>query len=624
MSGELTGRRGPRSRWRASVLLMALVAAVAVLSTGLGPARATARTGRTVAEADVVRTPSAPRCDPQWSTATAATPATFEVTSPNRIRFAYSAPAGAGCSSAPGLATTTVTVYTDAAGRQEAGRATSGAGSTAGSVRVEGLSPNVDYYYSVQASNTSPHGGIAGPVRTPASTGPTSSTPPDWCRIGAEGTFTAATTATLVFTYADPGAGLCGTAVRVQISTDALGQNPVKVASTPSGSDSGTIVVGGLTPDTAYWYRFVGSSFVPTTTEGPVRTLPVPPTTPPSCPGAARVISQSFAPSAVRPGGQATEYVTVENCGPAAITLHLQWTARWNQSIGVLPPGCPGIDPLLRGLTIPGYGQASDTLTYTVPAGCTATDLTGYVEATDAEGVSGSADLRITDTPVCPGDADLQGVSFTPSTVVAGSTATELATVRNCGSAPVTTQVQWAPTWVGADGSGAVTGCPILQAVRTPVTVLVGQTMQVSRTYGVPVSCTATALRSVVSLPLVSGTPTVTATLSITPATCTATVSQHTWTGGFTLGVTVTNLGPALSGWTVSFAFGGDQKLTSTWSAVVSQSGANVTATNPAWGTTLPQGGSASFGGNGTWQSSSAAPSVVALNGHPCATTVSG
>ena len=89
-----------------------------------------------------------------------------------------------------------------------------------------------------------------------------------------------------------------------------------------------------------------------------------------------------------------------------------------------------------------------------------------------------------------------------------------------------------------------------------------------------------------------------------------ATASE--WSGGFVGGVTVTNTGStALSGWTVTFTFGGDQKVTSAWNAALTQSINYVTASSLSYTGPVAAGGSTSFGFQGTWSSSDAAPTTV-------------
>jgi cellulase/cellobiase CelA1 len=88
--------------------------------------------------------------------------------------------------------------------------------------------------------------------------------------------------------------------------------------------------------------------------------------------------------------------------------------------------------------------------------------------------------------------------------------------------------------------------------------------------------------------------------------------TQSQWSSGFVAGVTISNTGTsALSGWRVTFTFGGDQKVTSFWGASMTQSGENVTASNASYNGTVAAGSSASFGLYGTWASSDAAPTSL-------------
>ncbi len=91
------------------------------------------------------------------------------------------------------------------------------------------------------------------------------------------------------------------------------------------------------------------------------------------------------------------------------------------------------------------------------------------------------------------------------------------------------------------------------------------------------------------------------------------------WTGGFTANVTVTDGGSALTAWTVGWSFAGGQLVTSGWNAVVTQSGAAVTATNEAYNGTVAAGGEIQFGFQGTWSGSNPAPTDFTLNGLSCA-----
>ncbi|MGW7283358.1 glycoside hydrolase family 6 protein [Streptomyces sp. NPDC054844] len=93
---------------------------------------------------------------------------------------------------------------------------------------------------------------------------------------------------------------------------------------------------------------------------------------------------------------------------------------------------------------------------------------------------------------------------------------------------------------------------------------------------------------------------------------------QNDWGSGFTAAVTVTNNGAATSGWSLGWTYAGSQKVTNSWNAKVSQSGAAVTAANESYNGTLSTGGSASFGFQGTYSGSNAIPATFTLNGVTC------
>ncbi|MGB3437174.1 MAG: glycoside hydrolase family 6 protein [Actinophytocola sp.] len=105
-------------------------------------------------------------------------------------------------------------------------------------------------------------------------------------------------------------------------------------------------------------------------------------------------------------------------------------------------------------------------------------------------------------------------------------------------------------------------------------------------------------------------------------AGCRIDYTVNDWGGGFTATVKVNNLGDPITGWTLRFAFGGNQKVTTPgWSANWAQSGQQVTATNLAWNGTLGTGGSAEIGFNGTYSGSNSAPATFSLNNTNCTGT---
>jgi Cellulose binding domain/Fibronectin type III domain len=106
-----------------------------------------------------------------------------------------------------------------------------------------------------------------------------------------------------------------------------------------------------------------------------------------------------------------------------------------------------------------------------------------------------------------------------------------------------------------------------------------------------------------------------------TPPSCRAGYANSSqWAGGFVADLRVTNTGPApISGWTVTFSFGGDQRIVSAWNGTFRQSGTAVTLANLDWNRVLTPGGGASVGLLGSWTTSNAAPTAISLNGVSCA-----
>ena len=102
---------------------------------------------------------------------------------------------------------------------------------------------------------------------------------------------------------------------------------------------------------------------------------------------------------------------------------------------------------------------------------------------------------------------------------------------------------------------------------------------------------------------------------------CAVTYTTHgSWPSGFTTQVTVRNTGTtAVNGWSLRWAFLGDQKVDHAWSAQLGQSGATVTAKNLSWNAKLAPGASTTFGFNGTASRfPNPDPGLVTLNGKAC------
>jgi endoglucanase len=106
-------------------------------------------------------------------------------------------------------------------------------------------------------------------------------------------------------------------------------------------------------------------------------------------------------------------------------------------------------------------------------------------------------------------------------------------------------------------------------------------------------------------------------------AGCRVTYTANQWPGGFTANIAITNLGDAVNGWTLGFAFpDSGQKVVQGWSATFTQSGANVTAKSMSYNEALATGASTTIGFNGSWAAANPDPGSFTLNGVTCTGTV--
>ncbi|HEX6523371.1 MAG TPA: cellulose-binding domain-containing protein [Streptosporangiaceae bacterium] len=99
---------------------------------------------------------------------------------------------------------------------------------------------------------------------------------------------------------------------------------------------------------------------------------------------------------------------------------------------------------------------------------------------------------------------------------------------------------------------------------------------------------------------------------------CVVSYQVNQWTGGFTAQIGLTNNGAALSGWTLTWTFDGNQQITSAWNAQITQSGATVQAINVAYDGSLATGATVSFGFQGTFSGTNDIPTDFAVNGVAC------
>jgi len=101
--------------------------------------------------------------------------------------------------------------------------------------------------------------------------------------------------------------------------------------------------------------------------------------------------------------------------------------------------------------------------------------------------------------------------------------------------------------------------------------------------------------------------------------TCHIGYAANEWPGGFTANVTINNTGSTtVNGWTLTFSYPGDQKVTNAWNGTVTQSGTTVTAVNAGYNGSIAPGAATTFGFQGTWSANDSAPTAFTLNGAAC------
>jgi cellulose 1,4-beta-cellobiosidase len=136
------------------------------------------------------------------------------------------------------------------------------------------------------------------------------------------------------------------------------------------------------------------------------------------------------------------------------------------------------------------------------------------------------------------------------------------------------------------------------------------------------VTVAVAALLAAFGLAVASGAgavPAVAATSS-----CAAAYSVATdWGSGFTASLTITNNGTAaITGWTVTYSYAGNQTLSNGWNGAWTQSGKVVTVTNESYNGSLGAGATATAGANFNYSGSNTAPTSVTCT--PAGGTTSG
>jgi endoglucanase len=119
-----------------------------------------------------------------------------------------------------------------------------------------------------------------------------------------------------------------------------------------------------------------------------------------------------------------------------------------------------------------------------------------------------------------------------------------------------------------------------------------------------------------------TGPTTTTAPTTTTPTSAACQVTYHVdsqWQDGFTAEVTFRNTGgAAVNGWTLGWAFPGDQTITNAWNGTATQSAQNVTAHDAGWNASVPVNGTATLGFQATYSGTNSIPTSFRVNDSTC------
>jgi hypothetical protein len=372
--------------------------------------------------------------------------------------------------------------------------------------------------------------------------------------------------------YAAPAqVGVPGALVGYIAQFERLGINNAELAFWNQSGALGDLLTGqGGSPNGAYWLYYWYAAMT-----GDMVT-----TTPPGggLDGAAAVTSAQNQVSVVFGGGSGSTAVTVNGLdslagfsGSSQVTVALQYTPSPGRTVPVSAP-----TTISQGT----YTVSNGSVTVPVPSMNAAY---GYHLTVTPVSTSGN-----TVTVTSPGDItgavgqSVNGLQIHATDSAPGQTLTYTATGL--------------PTGLSISSSGLIIGMPSAPGtfnVKVTATDTTGASGSASFTWTIK--------------PLGGG------------GTCQVSYAKNEWGGGFTANLTVTNTGTsAVNGWTLTWSFPGDQKVTNAWNAVVSQSGSAVSATNMSYNATIAPGGNVQFGVQGTWSGNDTNPAAFTLNGTAC------